>query len=172
MVIWRVELLYRSNLLGDEQLYLFLTILLAFSQVFVFHLSVSAERLVYELFILALGFLHLRLFFLHWSNGWGKLVCWMSADGTAHPSSHETHAQNQRSEQFFDSVVGLLSPFVDHGRSLQHASTSHWSRHVCMLILVSLQIYVSKTRRTASLSESTLPTLEGTAGNPPRRRIN
>ena len=47
--------MYRSNLLGDEQLYLFLTILLAFSQVFAFHLSVSAERLVYELLILALG---------------------------------------------------------------------------------------------------------------------
>ena len=40
------------------------------------------------------------------------------------------HQTNVHAESFLCNILGLLSPFLDYGRSLQHASASRRSRHV------------------------------------------
>lgn len=100
--------MYRSNQLGDEQLYLFLTILLAFSQVWLsFCLLICEECFVYELYFFALRLVVIVFFFVvvffgsglflfHRSNRRGRLVGRLSDHGSAHPPAHKTHPQNER----------------------------------------------------------------------------
>ena len=129
---WSVELLYRSNQLGDEQLYLFLTILLAFSQVLLV-LFVHSRRTLHS-WIVCSRSLPLRLLIIPSSPieptreiGRSAAYSWFCLSVCSPSTSiKRTYVPNL----FLCNILGLLSPFLDYGRSLQHASASRRSRHV------------------------------------------
>ena len=92
-MVLSVELLYCSKQIGDEQLYLFLTILLAFSQVSP-ALQFRVECLVYELFVFSSSLFY-WLFFLHRSDRWWDMVSRKSSNGTLGAVINAAYSQEQ-----------------------------------------------------------------------------
>ena len=129
---WWIELLHSHSSLSDQLVYLLLTILLSFSQVFLcYFIDFILGDFLHKCSVYNVSY-NVRIF-LFWRTFWRRRVeCWPPPRSPSRTNCLQSHSPNQCNLDKLFSLVGFLSSVRVHGCIMQSPSADSIDRSVIL----------------------------------------